>query len=184
MIPAMFSNFNTGTVVMILLAAVIGIYLYRLDKKEKSDPLAALYKQYETLTPDSLAAVADGELVRAVAINVMQKTDKKRPDVYALIPFLSHGRVAVYSVWLLCHELETSSVTALLTSPSGCFLEPAADGLALIGAEASAAALTAVLEAPDDQTRADALHAALAAEDPLTLCVPYIRENPDEFVDL
>ena len=29
----MFENFDVGTLLMIVLAAVIGLYLYRLDKK-------------------------------------------------------------------------------------------------------------------------------------------------------
>ncbi|MBQ3259263.1 MAG: hypothetical protein IJA68_01945, partial [Clostridia bacterium] len=105
--------------------------------------------------------------------NVMAKTDRRRPDVYHLIPLLSHGRVAVYSVWLICHELEISDMEALHRSPSGRFLEAAADGFSLIGAAACAAA--------EGET---ALREAIAAEQPLSLCVAYIRDNPNEFVDL
>lgn len=169
----MFDNFDAGTLVMIVLAVIIGIYLHQLDKKEKSDPLAALYKQYRTLSAEALAAISDGELVRAVVANIMAKTDRRRPDVYRLIPLLSHGRVAVYSVWLICHELEVSDMASLLRSPSGRFLEAATNGFSLIGAEACAAA--------EDET---ALREAIAAEQPLSLCVAYIRDNPDEFVDL
>lgn len=169
----MFDNFNGGTLVMIVLAILIGIYLHRLEKKEKSDPLAALYKQYRTLSAETLTAISDGELVRAVAANIMAKTDRRHPDVYHLIPLLSHGQVAVYSVWLICHELEVSDWEALLRSPSGRFLESTKDGFALIGADACAAA--------EDET---ALREAIAAEQPLALCVTYIRDNPDEFVDL
>lgn len=177
----MFDNFGWDTIVMIVLAAVIGIYLYRMDKKEKSDPLAALYKQYGTLTAETLTAMPDEELVRAVAANIMAKTDRRRPDVYRLIPVLSHGRVAVYSVWLFCHELETASVETLLRSPSGRFAALAADGFSLIGADRCAKALEAAMETPQDET---ALREALAAEHPLSLCVTYIRENSEEFVDL
>lgn len=169
----MFDNFDAGTLVMIVLAVLIGIYLHRLDKKEKSDPLAALYKQYRTLSPETLAAIPDGELVRAVVANIMAKTDKHRPDVYHLIPLLSHGRIAVYSVWLIFRELEVAELDSLLRSPSGRFLESATDGFSLIGAEACATA--------QDET---ALREAIAAEQPLILCVAYIRDNPDEFVDL
>ncbi len=169
----MFENFDVGTLVMIVLAVIIGIYLHRLDKKEKSDPLAALCKQYRMLSAQTLAAIPDGELVRAVVANVMAKTDRHHPDVYHLIPLLSHGRIAVYSVWLICHELEIADLDALLRSPSGRFLESATDGFALIGAEACAAA--------EDET---ALRAAIVAEQPLALCVAYIRDNPDEFIDL
>ncbi|MBR5540539.1 MAG: hypothetical protein IKU56_04085 [Clostridia bacterium] len=111
--------------------------------------------------------------MRAVAANVMAKADHRHPDVYSLIPLLSHGQVAVYSVWLICHELEVADGESLLRSPSGRFLEAAKDGFSLIGAAACAAA--------EDET---ALREAIAAEQPLALCVTYIRDNPDEFVDL
>ncbi len=176
----MFDNFDIGTVVMIVLAAAIGIYLHRLDKKEKSDPLAALYKQYGMLSAEAFAATPDNELVRAVVANIMAKSDRRRPDVYALIPLLSHGQVAVYSVWLLCHELETADMDALLRSPSGRFAEPAADGFSLIGADRCAEALLAAIDSQDET----ALAAAIAAEQPLNLCVAYVRDNPDEFIDL
>ena len=169
----MFENFDVGTLLMIVLAVIIGIYLHRLDKKEKSDPLAALYKQYRTLSPETLAATPDSELVRAVVTNIMAKTDRSHPDVYHLIPLLSHGRIAVYSVWLICQELEVGDMETLLRSPSGRFLEMAADGFSLIGAAACAAA--------EDET---ALREAIAAEQPLSLCVAYIRDNPEEFIDL
>lgn len=169
----MFDNFDAGTLAMIVLAVVIGIYLHRLEKKEKSDPLAALYKQYRTLSAETLAAIPDGELVRAVVANIMAKTDRRHPDVYHLIPLLSHGKVAVYSVWLICHELEIGDMDALLRSPSGRFLEWATDGFSLIGAAACAAA--------EDEA---ALRAAIATEQPLALCVTYIRDNPNEFIDL
>ncbi len=169
----MFENFDVGTLVLILLAVIIGIYLHRLEKKEKSDPLAALCKQYRTLSAETLGAIPDSELVRAVIANILAKTDRRHSDVYHLIPVLSHGKVAVYSVWLICHELEVGDMEALLRSPSGRFLEPASDGFSLIGAAACAAA--------EDET---ALREAIAAEQPLTLCVAYIRDNPEEFIDL
>ena len=183
MILAMFSNFGGGTIAMILLAIVIGVYLYRLDKKEKSDPFATLYKQYETLSTETLSSLSDDEAVRAVAVNIMAKTDKRHPDVYALFPVLSHGRIAVYSIWLLCNELKTADLAAVMHSPSAVFVPHAADGLSLIGASDSAAALTAFLKSPDT-TDAEAVTQSLQTDDPLSRCVAYIRDNPSEFVDL
>lgn len=176
----MFENFNAGTLLMIVLAAIIGIYLYRLDKKEKSDPLVALYKQYSTLTADTLAATPDDELVNAVAANIMAKTNRLHPDVYSLIPVLSHGQVAVYCVWILCHELETTDMASLLRSPSVRFAESAAAGFSLIGADLCVDALLAAMESQD----ASALQETIADQKPLSLCAAYIRENPNEFVDL
>ena len=169
----MFENFGFGTVLAVILAAAIGIYLYRLDKKEKSDPLAALYRQYATLSPDLLESLSDEELPRAVAVNILNRTDSRRLDVYTLIPLLSHGQTAVYSVWLFCNELAAAELDAVLRSPSGCFAEHAADGFSLIGAIACETALRA-----EDTA---ALKAALAAEQPLALCAAYIRDNPAEF---
>ena len=180
---SVFANFNGGTVVMIVLAILIAIYLFHLEKKQKSDPLAALYQQYATLTADTLNETADEELVRAVAVNVMNRTDRRRPDVYALIPTLSHGQVAVYSIWLLTNELAATDLAALLATPSGRFAEPAMDGLELVGAAQCAAALKAAVDSPEDVALTEALREALDAERPLDLCVAYIRENPDEFTD-
>lgn len=171
----MFANFGIDTVVMIGLAAGIGAYLYRLEKKEKSDPFAALYKQYKTLSSDTLQTLSDDEIVRAVAVNVMAKTDRRHPDVYHLLPLLSHGQAAVYSVWLLCNELKTADLKTMLNSATGRFLSAAADGFALIGAENCAAALAE--ETPDETVLRD----AIAAEKPLSLCAAYIRDNMAEF---
>lgn len=179
----MFENFGVGTLLMIGLAIVIGLYLYRLDKKEKSDSLVALCEPYKRLSTEMLSSLSDADIVRAVAANLLAKTDRRHPDVYHLFPMLSHGRMAVYSVWVICQELAVTDLPTLLTTPSGRFIEPAADGFALVGAEACAAALLAAAQTPEDEARGVALSTAIADEQPLILCAAYIREHLSEFAD-
>ena len=177
----MFANFGIDTVIMIVLAAIIGIYLYRLEKKEKSDPLAALCKDCANLSADRLLKTSDDELVRTIIANILSKTDKRRPDVSQILPSLSYGQIAVYAVWLVCHELESADVDALLRSPSAYFVDMAAEGFALIGAEQCADTLICAVEEPGTEP---ALRDAIATEQPLSLCVAYIRKFPEEFTDL
>lgn len=191
MIPLMFGGLlEPGTLVLIALALAIAVYLWFLNKKEKSDSTVALCKTYATMTEELLTSVPDEELVRAVVANLMSKQDKKRPDPAAQLPLLSRGRSAVYSVWLLCHELETQAFDAYFRSSSRRFAEPAADGLERIGATNSATALRAAIRAAEDDTQTPLWEAvttvfreAVSSEKPLELCVQYIRDNPDEFVD-
>lgn len=191
MIPLMFGRLlEPGTLVLIALALAIAVYLWFLSKKEKSDKTVALCTTYATMTEELLASVSDEELVHAVVANLISKQDNKRPDPAAQLPLLSRGRSAVYSVWLLCHELETQAFDAFFRSSSRRFAEPAADGLERIGATNSATALRVAIRAAEDDTQTPLWEAittvfreAVAAEQPLTLCVQYIRDNPDEFVD-
>lgn len=179
-----------GTLVLIALAIVIAVYLFVLEKRTKSDVAAALCKKYAVMTTELLASVPNEELVQAVVSNVMSKQDKRKPDAAAQLPLLSRGRAAVYSVWLLCKELETQDFSTFFRSPSRRFAEPAADGLERIGASNSATALRAALRTAEEGTDSPLWEAvttvfreAIATDQPLLLCVQYIRENPDEFVD-
>ncbi len=179
-----------GTLVLIALAIIIAVYLFFLEKRTKSDAAAALCKKYAVMTKDLLASVPNEEVVQAVVSNLMNKQDKRRPDAAAQLPLLSRGRAAVYSVWLLCNELETMEFDEFFRSPSRRFAEPAIDGLERIGAANSATALRAALRTAEDDTETPLWAAvttvfreAIAAEQPLLLCVQYIRENPDEFLD-
>lgn len=191
MITLMFGGLaEPDTLILIVLALIIAGYLWFLGKKEKSDETAALCKTYAVMTEELLASVPDEELVRAVVANLMNKQDKKRPDPAAQLPLLSRGRSAVYSVWLLCHELEKQEFDAFFRSPSCRFAQPAADGLERIGATNSAAALRAAIRTAEDDAQTPLWEAvttvfreAVSAEQPLALCVRYIRDNPDEFVD-
>ncbi len=179
----MFGNFNLGTVVLILLAIAIYLYLKWLDKKEKSGKKATLYEQYKTLTADTLSALPDEELLRAVIANLLARGT----DLYKETAVLSHGRTAVYSVWLLCNEIATADFNKL-SATTRRFADMATDGFLLLGAEKCAAALQTLVTAFADGTLTAELSAALrdaiAAENPLERCTAYIRENIDEFCDL
>ncbi len=179
---------DPSTLIAIVAVIIIAVYLYFLDKKAKSDPVAALCKTYAVMTEELLASVPDDELVRAVAANILSKQDKKHPDPALQLSLLSRGRAAVYSVFLLCRELETQDFGMLIKSPSYRYTETAADGLERIGATNSATALRAAMRTAEEETPlweavTTVFREAVAAEDPLSLCVRYIRENPDEFVD-
>lgn len=192
---SIFGNFDAGTVVMIVLAILIAVYLYFLEKRDKQDSPAALCKQYETLTEESLAAIPDDQLLRAVAANLMNKQDRRHPDLSVTLPLLSPGRCGVYSVWLLCHELERRELGAYFRTPYRRFAELAATGFSLIGANDCAEAMTAACqryaaeiakdkqELPSWEDLTARLRQAIHEEQPFALCVAYIRDNPAEFTD-
>lgn len=189
------ANIDGGTIVMIVLAAIIAIYLYFLEKKEKNDGASALCKRYETLTENTLAEIPDEDLLQAVAANLMNKQDRKHPDLSVTLPLLSPGRCGVYSVWLVCHELEKRDLGAYFATPYRRFAELAAVGFELIGATACATAMGTACERYQDQKAkekkelsswkdlTEQLRQAIEAEQPFARCVEYIRDNPAEFVD-
>ena len=159
--------------ILAFLAALVGLYLWGNRHKDSDSRAARLGRLYRELDEDKLAGIPDEELVDAVAANLLEKQDRRRPDPYHTIPLLSRGRTAVYSVWLICND------------------EMAADGLDLLGAPRCAAALRTAKERISDmeghaeelaELHADFLEAA-EEERPLDRCVEYIRANPREFVD-
>ena len=87
---------------------------------------------------------------------------------------------------MICRELDEVSFEELLQSPTGGYLELAADGLDTVGAAGCARAVRGVLDAETEEARAE-LHAdfleSAEEEQPLQKCVEYIRDNPEEFVD-
>lgn len=170
--------------VLIALAAVIGVYLLILSRREKREKDAAT-EQVRVLTADKLAAIPDDQLVDSVIRNLLAKLDEHRPDPYRDIPLLGEGRCAVYSVWVIEHEWRAGGFGALLRGTSAKFVPLAADGLRLLGATACAEQLDAAAALPPEQRKqADAAFGeALEREQPLTLCVAYIRDNSGQFID-
>ena len=177
--------------ILAFLAALVGLYLWGNRHKDSDSRAARLGRLYRELDEDKLAGIPDEELVDAVAANLLEKQDRRRPDPYHTITLLSRGRTAVYSVWLICNELDKGSFEDLYAGPSAVFDELAADGLDLIGAPRCAAALRTAKERISDmeghaeelaELHADFLEAA-EEERPLDRCVEYIRANPREFVD-
>jgi hypothetical protein len=193
MVLSIFGNMDPEIPVMILLAAVIAVYLYVSERRSKkaSDDLC---KTYAVLTEEMLAGLSDEELLRAVAANLMNKQDRQHPDLSLTLPLLSPGRCGVYSVWLVCHEIRQSDLKGYFRSPYRRFSEFAAQGFALIGAQNCAAAMTDACERYQKQKNGEKelppwdsftarLRQAVEEEQPLSLCVRYIRDNPAEFTD-
>ena len=176
-----------GLVLLIFAALIVGLYLWGSSRKARAGKAEQLQNTYRTMTRALLDGIPDGELVDAVAANLLAKLDKRAPDAYKTIPLLSRGRCAVYSVWMTVHELAEGGLDEYLHTPSGRFLSLAADGLELVGAPECAAALREAGDASLEEGGLPALQArfseAAAREKPLDGCCDYIRNNPEEFLD-
>lgn len=173
---------------LVLAALIVGLYIWGCSRRDKGGRADRLQETYRRITREALETLKDEELLDAVIANLLAKLDPKKPDPYTVIPLLSRGRRAVYSIWLTCHELDSRGLRGYLCSPSGRFAEFAADGLELIGASESAAVLRDGLELDtgDDEATSEQerrLLGALERERPLDGCRKYIRDNPGEFVD-
>ncbi len=184
------NDIGIETLVLIALALVIAAYLAFLNKKTKSDRSAALCRRYAVMTEECLQALPDDELLTAVIANLMNKMDKKRPDPLAVLPFLSRGRSAVYSVWILCcNDFHEQSSDVFFRSSSVRLVPTILEGLEHLGATASAEALQMAWSAaeadsqPFSEEHIAALAHAMEVEKPLEKCTAYIRENPTEFTD-
>ena len=172
-LAGLFQAGGTGyyLLVLVFMALLVALYIWGSNRRSKASRAEELEARYKVLD-------------RA---NLMGKLDSRRPDAYRVIPLLSHGRCLVYSIWLICHELDETGFEELLASPSGDFLELAADGLQELGALRCATALREAPNAGGEEAVLAELHAdfleAAEAEKPLDLCVGYIRDNPEQFVD-
>ncbi len=174
---------------IVILVAVMLVVFYFLNKFIKTDDdrrSVRLQRQYQKLDRQTLEAVRDEEVVEAVVANLMAKQDKKRPDPYHTLSQMSRGRLAIYSVWLIDHELQAGSFESCFEGPSAVFCEFAADGMELLGAPECAGAVRGALQAESEEALAE-LHADYleASEKELLTgkCIDYIRANPDEFID-
>lgn len=164
------------TLVMAVLALLIAWYLYHLSKKEKRE------EPFPALTLQRLAATPDEDVVNTVVRDLLDSCERQRrqsplpwtaPDVYRMVPLWSNPQVNVYAVWVTVKETADGGIAGMKASPSAPFLALAADGFEQVGAARCAAALRA-----ED---AQAFAAAVAEEQPLTLCVGYIRDNAEAF---
>lgn len=137
-LAGLFQAGGTGyyLLVLVFMALLVALYIWGSNRRSKASRAEELEARYKVLDREKLDATPDGELVNAVAANLMGKLDSRRPDAYRVIPLLSHGRCLVYSIWLICHELDETGFEELLASPSGDFLELAADGAAGAGSPA------------------------------------------------
>lgn len=172
------------TEIGLLVAAVICYVLIRRLGKDKRDESrsAKLMEKYATLTADLLADTSDDELVEAVVANVLSRAaDSRRPDPEKELAVMPQPFTIVYSVWAVCKELARGDYAALTHTATRSMVAPAIDGLPVIGAPATAAALVALRDAhADKQDTAEAekaFHVAVEQECPLALCVTYIRDH-------
>lgn len=168
----------------ILLALLVCFWaIMKLGRRRGDDSRSArLMKKYKDLTPDLLAATPDEELVEAVVAHVLaQAAESRKPDPTYTLSRLPQPFTVVYSVWAVCKELAHGDYAALTHTATREMVEPACDGLPVIGAAKTAAALATLAEAhqaQEDTTEAErAFHVAVEEECPLTLCVSYIRDH-------
>ena len=169
------------TLILIVLAVIIAIYLWTLSRREKKPAADA------PLTAARLANTPDDRLVDTAVRAMLADCDPSRPDPYRQTALWANAQVNVYSVWVIVKEQGASGFEALVASPTAHFLPLAADGFGQIGAPQCEAALRDFLakETPDAGACAaadKAFAAAVTAEQPLALCVPYIRDNAEAFV--
>ena len=184
-------EFNQGSIeyyllIIVFMTMLVLLYMFSSSKRKKLSRADELQQKYSQMNRETLEAIPDEGLVNAVVANIMEKLDSHHPDAYATIPQLSRGRCIVYSVWLMCKELEAGSFEDCFESPSGEFGELAASGFDEIGAPNCAMALRKALISTEEEELAE-LHAdfleASLQENPLQQCVTYIRDNPDDFLD-
>ena len=169
---------------ILIVAALACFLLIRRMNRSKDDEsrAAKLMKKYATLTPENLSAAPDEELVEAVVCHVLaQAEDTFRPNPVKTLAGLPQPFTVVYSIWAVCKELSRGDYHALTRTATREMVQPAIDGLPVIGAPETAAALSALraaYEAKEDTAAADAaFHKAVETECPLTLCVAYIRDH-------
>lgn len=128
LLDGFFSQLGVGNYIMlgVMVVGVVVLYIWGSHYKGKDSRAEMLQRRYGLMDADKLAEVPDEELVEAVVANIMAKVDKRRPDAYKTVSQLSHGRNAVYCVWLICKELDAGSFEEVLEGPSAVFMELAA----------------------------------------------------------
>lgn len=173
----------------IILALVVFMFaISRLGRRRNDDSRSAkLMKKYKTLTPELLADTADDELVEAIVAHVLaQASEARKPNPGYTLSKKPQPYTVVYSIWAVCKEMAHGTYAALTRTATREMVEHAVDGLPVIGAAATAAALkdvVAAYEAGEDTDAAEhAFHAAVESECPLHLCVAYIRDHVAELM--
>lgn len=168
----------------ILLALLVCFWaIMKLGRRRGDDSRSArLMKKYKTLTPELLADTPDEELVEAVVACVLaEAAESRKPDPAYTLSKWPQPYTVVYSIWAVCKELAGGDYAALNHTATRHMVEHACDGLPVIGAPKTAAALTALSEAhkagEDTAAAETAFHAAVEEECPLSLCATYIRDH-------
>ncbi len=178
----------TKETLLLILAAAVCYLLYRRVSKPKTDEsrAAKLMEKYKDLTAEKLAATEDDELVEAVVSHVLAlAAENRRPDPQKELAFLPQPYTVVYSIWAVCKELARTDYKGLTHTATKHLVESAVDALPVIGATATAEALTALRDGYASKEGAE-LHRvfrqAVQQECPLTLCVAYIRDHGAELL--
>jgi len=170
--------------ILLALAAVVCYILIRRIGKSKNDESrsAKMMEKYATLTAENLAETPDEELAEAVVAHILARAnDSRRPDPAAELAVMPQPFTIVYSIWAVCKELARGDYKALTRTATRDMVDHAVDGLPVVGAPATAAALAALKAAHGDkQDTAEAektFHLAVEQECPLALCAAYIRDH-------
>lgn len=169
--------------ILVVLAVVVGVYLLYLNRKKEPADISPFFI---TLTKERLDATPDETLVSTVIANLLAKLDKKHPDPYVTIPSLGEARCTVYCVWVYDRLMTEDGAAALRKDQAAMLLNFALEGFKTLEATECAAAIEAVFAAENEEelsAAADAYAAAVAEEQPLSACVPFIRDNLSLFCD-
>lgn len=181
-------NFPIETILMVLGVIVCYLLLRRMGRGKNDDSRSAkLMKKYATLTVENLTATPDEELVEAVVAHVLSRAaDNRRPDPTKELASMPQPFTVVYSVWAVCKELARGDYRALTHTATRYVVDPAVDGLPVIGATATASALTALRDGfaakQDTEELEKSYHLAVEQECPLALCAAYIRDHIPQLV--
>ena len=175
---------TTTELIILAVLAVVVLVLLKFTRSRKDESRAAkLMKQYADLTPEMLAGVPEEEVVEAVVSHVLAcAAATRRPDPVKELAGKPQGFTVVYSVWAVCKEMAAGSYALLKKSATRELAETAQAGFTAIGTPETAAAWKALRETEGDTTEAEhTFHRAVESECPLTRCVTYIRDNPEQF---
>ena len=179
---------DRNTILLILAAALCYLLYRRISRPHDDESRAAkLMKKYKELTREKLEQTDDDELVEAVVSHVLAcAAENRRPNPEKELAVMPHPYTVVYSIWAVCKELSRTDYKGLTHTATKHLVEPAVDGLPVIGAAATSVALANLRYAhaeKEDTTEAHtAFHKAVEQECPLTLCVAYIRDHIPELL--
>ena len=179
----MFENMPTETLLLVVAALACYLLLRRMKNPKNDESRAAqLMKKYAVLTEENLAATPDEELVEAVIGHVLSRAaEAHHPNPAKELAALPQPFTGVYSTWAVCKEMARGDYKALTHTATRHLVDAAVDALPVVGATATAQALTALRDAYADKQDVEelekAFHRAVESECPLTLCAGYIRDH-------
>lgn len=177
------ANFPMTEILLIAAAVLCYVLIRRIGKSRHDESRSAkMMAKYATLTEELLAETPDEELVEAVVSHVLsQAAESRRPDPTYTLSLLPQPFTVAYSIWAVCKEMARGDYGMLTRTATRKMVDAAVDGLPVVGAPATAAALSALQAAhADKQDTADlehTFHQAVESECPLALCATYLRDH-------